>query len=182
MASIPHGTAILAQGTTQFLDGGPPHIPDNNIIPFPIGTAPPANSDFASGEAEFPEFNLSIPTAFRLASPGVTQDMVRNPNSLIQAALHGQAIENTDVHQDLHHARPMKGGGHREHRLPRGRLKSSRRQRQRRGGRRDLLDRNGREEPAASRTQLQLQYTQLVQLDFNGLRWPHVTVATLHKQ
>ncbi|MFI4989654.1 MAG: hypothetical protein ACHQHO_01895 [Solirubrobacterales bacterium] len=24
--------------------------------------------------------------------------------------------------------------------------------------------------------------TQLVQLDFNGLRWPHVTVATLHKQ
>src|ERR1019366_3641914 len=30
--------------------------------------------------------------------------------------------------------------------------------------------------------QLQLQYTQLVQLDFNGLRWPHVTVATLRKQ
>lgn len=29
---------------------------------------------------------------------------------------------------------------------------------------------------------LQLQYTQLVQLDFNGLRWPHVTVATLQKQ
>jgi hypothetical protein len=29
---------------------------------------------------------------------------------------------------------------------------------------------------------LQLQYTQLVQLDFNGLRWPHVTVATLRKQ
>ncbi len=29
---------------------------------------------------------------------------------------------------------------------------------------------------------LQLQYTQLVQLDFNGLRWPHVTVATLEKQ
>lgn len=27
----------------------------------------------------------------------------------------------------------------------------------------------------------QLQYTQLVQLDFNGLRWPHITVATLHK-
>lgn len=29
---------------------------------------------------------------------------------------------------------------------------------------------------------LQLQYTQLVELDFNGLRWPHVTVATLRKQ
>jgi hypothetical protein len=29
---------------------------------------------------------------------------------------------------------------------------------------------------------LQLQYSQLVQLDFNELRWPHVTVATLTKQ
>lgn len=28
---------------------------------------------------------------------------------------------------------------------------------------------------------LQLQYSQLVQLDFNGLRWPHVSVATLQK-
>jgi hypothetical protein len=28
----------------------------------------------------------------------------------------------------------------------------------------------------------QLQYTQLVQLDFNGIRWPHVTVGTLVKQ
>jgi len=28
---------------------------------------------------------------------------------------------------------------------------------------------------------LQLQYTQLVQLDFNGIRWPHVTVGTLRK-
>jgi hypothetical protein len=27
----------------------------------------------------------------------------------------------------------------------------------------------------------QLQYTQLVQLDFNELRWPHVTVATLRR-
>ncbi len=29
---------------------------------------------------------------------------------------------------------------------------------------------------------LQLQYTQLVQLDFIGIRWPHVTVATLRRQ
>ena len=28
---------------------------------------------------------------------------------------------------------------------------------------------------------LQLQYTQTVMLDFNGLRWPHVSVATLRK-
>jgi hypothetical protein len=28
----------------------------------------------------------------------------------------------------------------------------------------------------------QLQYTQLVMLDFNGIHWPHVTVGTLQKQ
>ena len=28
----------------------------------------------------------------------------------------------------------------------------------------------------------QLQYTQRVQLDFNGIHWPHVTVATLVRQ
>ena len=28
---------------------------------------------------------------------------------------------------------------------------------------------------------LQLQYTQTVLLNFKGLSWPHVTVATLHK-
>jgi hypothetical protein len=28
----------------------------------------------------------------------------------------------------------------------------------------------------------QLQYTQTVMLDFNGLRWPHVSVATLRKK
>jgi hypothetical protein len=29
---------------------------------------------------------------------------------------------------------------------------------------------------------LQLQYTQTVILDFNGLSWPHVSVATLRKK
>jgi hypothetical protein len=85
MASIPHGTVILAQGNGQILSGGPQHIPDNNILPFFLGTPPPANSDFNSVAATFTELNLSIPTAFRFASPGVTQDMVKNPNSVLQA-------------------------------------------------------------------------------------------------
>ena len=87
MASIPHGTAILAQGSTQFLNGGAPHIPDNNIIPFPIGTPPPANSDFASGEQRFPELNLAIRHGVPARVPGVTQRMVKNPNSVLQDAL-----------------------------------------------------------------------------------------------
>ena len=36
MASIPHGTTILAQGTSSTA-AGPPAIPNNNILPFTIG-------------------------------------------------------------------------------------------------------------------------------------------------
>ena len=87
MASIPHGTVILAQGVSQVLAGGPQVIPDNNILPFFFGSPAPANSDFNSVAATFPELDLSIPTQFRSAASAVTQDMVKNPNSVIQQAL-----------------------------------------------------------------------------------------------
>jgi hypothetical protein len=180
MASIPHGTVILVQGTTQFLNGGPPHIPDNNIIPFFLGSPPPANSDFPSGEQQFPELNLSIPTAFRLASPGVTQAMVKNPNSVLQAALAGQHIKNRTFIQISSKHQPIKGGGTANTAFladaanpPGGNARAAE------------VDAIFWIETVGAQGQpdkLQLQYTQLVQLDFNGLRWPHVTVATLHKQ
>ncbi|MGH2867058.1 MAG: heme-binding protein [Solirubrobacteraceae bacterium] len=180
MASIPHGTVILAQGTTQFINGGPPHIPDNNIIPFFIGSPPPANSDFPSGEQQFPELNLSIPTAFRLASPGVTQAMLKNPNSVLQAALAGQHIKNRTFIQVSSKHHPIQGGGTANTAFladasnpPGGNARA------------EEVDAIFWIETVGAPGQpdkLQLQYTQLVQLDFNGLRWPHVTVATLHKQ
>src|SRR3954447_2728141 len=45
MASIPHGTVMLAQGVTEFHHGGPQQIPDNNILPFFFGDPRPANGD-----------------------------------------------------------------------------------------------------------------------------------------
>ena len=182
MASIPHGTVILAQGETQFLEGGPPHIPDNNIIPFGIGTTPPANSAFAQGEQDFPELNLSISTAFRHLSPGVTQAMVRNPNSVLQAAITGKPMKNRTFIQVSTTHTPVKGGGGTANTAflaagsnpPGGNARAAEvdatfwiQTLPGTGGQPDIL---------------QLQYTQLVQLDFNGLRWPHVTVATLRKQ
>jgi hypothetical protein len=179
MASIPHGTVILAQGTTQFLNGGP-HIPDNNIIPFFLHTPPPANSDFPSGEQHFPELNLAIPTAFRLKSPGVTQTMVRNPNSVLQAALSGQHIKNRTFIQISTKHQPIKGGGTANTAFladagnpPVGNARAAEV---------DATFWIETVETPGQPDKLQLQYTQLVQLDFNGLRWPHVTVATLHKQ
>ncbi len=185
MASIPHGTAILAQGTTQFLEGGPPDIPDNNIIPFPIGSQPPPNSDFATAEQEFPELNLSIPTQFRFASPGVTQDMVENPNSVIQAALQaslqGTGMKNRTFIRISTTRNPIPGGGTANTAF----LSSASNPP---GGNATAVEVDATfwiQTIAGTQGQpdkLQLQYTQLVQLDFNTLRWPHVTVSTLVKQ
>jgi hypothetical protein len=181
MASIPHGTVILAQGTTQTLAGGPPHIPVNNIIPFPIGSPPPPNSDFASAEQTFTELNLSTPTTFRFASPGVTQDMVKNPNSVLQTALEGQNIKSrTFIRISTTHT-PTKGGGTANTAFLAAGSNPP-------GGNANAVEVDATfwiETVAGTHGQpdtLQLQYTQLVQLDFNGLRWPHVTVATLNKQ
>jgi hypothetical protein len=181
MASIPHGTVILAQGTTQFLQGGPPNIPDNNIIPFGIGGPTPANSDFGSAEQTFTELNLSVPTQFRHATAGVTQAMVKNPNSILQAAIQGKPMNSRTFIQISTKHSPIKGGGTANTAF----LSSASNPP---GG-----NANASEVDATFWIQtlpgsgggpdiLQLQYTQLVQLDFNGLRWPHVTVATLRKQ
>jgi hypothetical protein len=186
MASIPHGTVMLAQGNAQVLTGGPQHIPDNNILPFFLGTPPPANSDFASVAATFTELTLSTPTAFRFESPGVTQDMVKNPNSVLQTALQA-SLQGTSMkgRTFLHVSttnNPIKGGGGTANTAfltaatnpPGGNAKAVE------------VDATFWIETIAGKggkpDTHQLQYTQLVQLDFNGIRWPHVSVATLVKQ
>jgi hypothetical protein len=182
MASIPHGTVVLAQGTTQFLEGGPPDIPANNIIPFAIGSPAPANSDFAAGEQEFPELNLSIATAFRHPSPGVTQAMVRNPNSVLEAEIQGKPMKNrTFIHISTTRHPIRAGGGTANTAFLAGDADPP-------GGNAKAVEVTAtfwiQTLPGAPGRPdiLQLQYTQLVQIDFNGLRWPHVSVATLRKQ
>jgi hypothetical protein len=185
MASIPHGTVVLAQGPFQFLQGGPPNIPDNNIIPFPIGTPPPQNSDFANGEQVFPELNLGINSAFRQASPGVNQQMVRNPNSVIQKALAdslqgGRTMKNRTFLQVTTKHTPVAGGGTANTAFLADASNPP-------GGNANAVEVDATFwiqdiEGPGNQSKLQLQYTQLVQLDFNGLRWPHVTVSTLEKQ
>jgi hypothetical protein len=180
MASIPHGTVILAQGKAQTLGAGHPAIPDNNIIPFPIGTQPPANSDFNSAKAAFPELDLAISTPFRQRSHGVTQGMIENPNSVIQSAVVGQTITHRTFIQISTTGHPVKGGGTANTAFladgsnpPGGNARAS------------SVQASFWIETVSSAGHpdaLQLQYTQLVQLDFNGLRWPHVTVATLRRQ
>src|SRR5256884_4466039 len=70
MASIPHGTTILAQGVAQVLQGGPQNIPNNNILPFFFGTPAPSNGDFNTVAQTFTELNLSQPNQFRFVAHG----------------------------------------------------------------------------------------------------------------
>lgn len=173
MASIPHGTVILAQGTAQVLAGGPQHIPDNNILPFFLGTPPPANTDFNSVAATFTELDLGTPTPFRFESPGVTQAMVRNPNSVLQTALATSLQGTTMKSRTFLHVtttnNPVKGGGTANTAFlaagsnpPGGNAKAVE------------VDATFWIETIAGTgghpDKLQLQYTQLVQLDFNGIR------------
>ena len=175
MASIPHGTTILAQGT-ETTAAGPPTIPNIKILPFFVGD--PAGSDSTSA-FHFPEQDLATPTAFR--SPpaqlvGITQAMVDNPDSVLQAAIAGQTILSTTTLQiSTQPAAPMVGGGTANTAFLAG-----------------AADGPNAVSAVVSATFwietvkgtpnfLQLQYSQLVLLNFNGLSWPHITVATLKK-
>jgi hypothetical protein len=189
MASIPHGTVVLAQGVSQVLAGGPQQIPDNNIFPFFFGDPPPANNQFAAAAANFPELDLSIPTSFRSAPPppAVTQEMVTNPNSVIQkalqASLQGTSMKSrTFLHVSTPNKPPVQGGGGTANTAFLATSSNPA------GG-----NANATEVEATfwietiagtggNPDKLQLQYTQRVQLDFNNIHWPHVTVATLQKQ
>jgi hypothetical protein len=178
MASIPHGTTILAQGTALTVDHGP-EIAKNNIIPFELGTPSPPNSEFAAAEAIFTELNLEIPTEFRQESAAVTQAMVENPNSVLEQGIAGKNITSTTVLDVSTAHTPVAGGGTANTAFLEAASSPP-------GGNATAVEVSAifwietiaRE---GERDQVQLQYTQLVQLDFNGLRWPHVTVATLHK-
>ncbi|MEA2160466.1 MAG: hypothetical protein QOD66_2846 [Solirubrobacteraceae bacterium] len=185
MASIPHGTVMLAQGVAEIHPGGPQVIPNNNILPFFFGNPAPANGDFNSVAQTFTELDLSIPTPFRVASPGVTQDMVKNPNSVLQKALQtslqGTTMKSrTFLHVSTTHSLVKAGGGTANTAFlatsgnpPGGNAKAVQ------------VDATFWIETIAGTggqpDKHQLQYTQLVMLDFNGIHWPHITVGTLHK-
>jgi hypothetical protein len=83
MASIPHGTTVLAQGTAMSI-ATRPTISDISIAPFFIGD--PTN------RPSFIESDLSKQTVFRTpdADKNFTQAMLDNPNTVLLSALDGK--------------------------------------------------------------------------------------------
>jgi hypothetical protein len=172
MASIPHGTTIVAQGTAFEVEG-PPTINPVDLKPTPVG---------GGAEIDFPELHLDQPTQFRTdpLPPEITQALINDPNSLLRTKLQGLTVTSMTVLDVTTTDQPVPGGGSANTAFLEG------------------APHPGNENADATVVEAtfwieeiaaygdrsafrQLQYTQTVMLDFNGLHWPHVTVATLRQ-
>jgi hypothetical protein len=171
LGSIPHGTSILAQGLPSEEDRAP-NIDAADITPFVV--------DNPTVTRPFPESNLSIPTDFRSPNlTGITQAMVDDPNSVLRTVLAGQTVTQTINLIITSAQQPVAGGGTANtaflQGVPGGAANADAPQVTAIFWIETVKGENG--EPDF----LQLQYTQTVLLNFNGLTWPHVSVATLRK-
>ncbi len=167
LASIPHGTTIVAQGTATSANSGP-SIPANNLNPFPIGNP--------AGAHPFPEQDLATATQFRTGGAGlsgIAQPLVDNPNNLLVNALAGQTVLSTVVLDVATNDQPVVGGGTANTAFLEGGPDGP-------NAEAALVSATfWIETVQAAPNFKQLQYTQTVLLNFNNLSWPHVTVATL---
>jgi hypothetical protein len=167
LATIPHGDAVCAIGGSSQTTGKP-KIEPVNTVPFGEGEKAPAPGA-ANG---FEEYDLSKPSKFRTDQnllAGISQDMVSDPTVALRHALHGQNVTETTTLSVTTHK--DKGGGVQN--IP-------------------FVTANANASfmsaifwiervDGPNGAFVQLQYVQTVLLDFQGLHWPHVSVATLLK-
>jgi hypothetical protein len=175
LANIPHGTSLVAQGSAS-KNGGPPNtFAPVSITPFPIGSP--------GTLIPFPESNLGVATQFRTAPgdiPHVTQAMVDNPNVVLDQGIAGKnflstttlKISTTPLNP------PSTGGGASNIAFLQGAANGPNAQ----AVNMDATFWIETIDNGDGTTTVQLQYSQLVLLNFNSISWPHVSVATLIKQ
>lgn len=172
LATIPHGTTVLAQGIEEPATSGPPVIPPVSITPFQIGN-PGASQSFA-------EQTLATDTNFRTSGAGlagVTQEMLDDPNSVLRTALDGLSIASAvTLRVSTDDTAPVLGGGVANTAFLQGDPASGPNAvAQRMDATFWLQTSQGSSKPDV------LQYSQTVLLNFNGLTWPHVSVGTLRR-
>jgi hypothetical protein len=168
LASIPHGTTILAQGRATST-AGKADIHAVSITPFSLGD--PAST------IPFDESDLSKPSNLRTPKKdltGVTQAMVNNPNSVLAKHPMPNIASTATLHVSTA-TTGIQGGG---------------------TANTAFLEGKGQSNADAARVHatfwLQtvqgetsprfLQYSQTVILNFAGLSWPHITVGNLTRQ
>jgi hypothetical protein len=112
MASIPHGTTLLAQGKATTI-AGKPTFPVIDITPFSIGSAPGSGSPFpnqtaaAAGTVRIPQDLTSY-----IKAGTITQAMLDNPVSLLTAHIANLDITSTtSITVSTAAPAPLFGGG-----------------------------------------------------------------------
>lgn len=99
MASIPHGTTINAQGSCLLSPTGQPLINPVDITPFKIGGTQQADPIPFPSQTAANQGTARIPqdlTAF-VAAGTITDEMLKNPNSVIKNHIAGVTITATTV-------------------------------------------------------------------------------------
>jgi hypothetical protein len=222
MASIPHGTTIVAQGTSFPATNGPPTIAAVDITPFTTGNPSekiPFPSQTATNEAT-PRIPQNLSSFVKAGT--ITQAMLTDPNTVLRNQIAGQTITSTTTLSVFTSAPtsasvPSFGGGAENIAFLLGNAGATTPNAQTlkmtatfwietvqhqivvppstAGERFTISAPSGHGVPAVSflviaptasttpRTikvsSTQIQYSQEVFLNFNGLTWPHVSVATL---
>lgn len=159
LATIPHGDSVLAQSTFMAEFAGSPFI--NTIDSFPITIATGLTINNTAYLAPYLS-TTDLP-------PGITSDIVRNPNILLSRALNGQVILKTIVFAIS--TSPLGGIVN----IPQVVRNAD-------ASRMDAIFWISTVQADDGSTFLQLQYTQTVELDFLGINWPHISIATLVKK
>jgi hypothetical protein len=164
MGSIPHGDSILAQSSEILTVAGGPVINAVSSTPVQVDGSP-----FLPGYLD-PFLNPALP-------PGIKPAYVANPNQLLLDDIAGQTIVNTVVliisTNNVANVLSTPSGGILN--IPFVTKNASATQL-------DAIFWIETVQQADGSTFLQLQYTQTVILNFLGINWPHISVATLTKQ
>jgi hypothetical protein len=176
MGSIPHGTTVNMQG--RAFTAPQPQFAVASITPFQIGSPDDGHTNLV----HFPEEQLSNPSTSRTPLSRVatlTQAQLTDPNLFLSQAIAGQTILSTTVivissDTSAPGSVPDAGGGTDNIAFLVGKTG---------GPNADSVRATAtfwieRVKDQYGRELMQLQYTQRVLLNFNGLSWPHVTVAT----
>jgi hypothetical protein len=167
LASIPHGTTILIQGTATTAAGGP-SIPGVSLTPFSIGSP--------HQTVDFDEQHLNRNTQFRTSGvglTGITQAILDNPNSVLTS--HPANVTTTTRLHVSSTAGTIVGGGTSNMAFLVGTKDGPNADAAHVVATFWLQTLDGDTEPK------RLQYSQTVLLNFAGISWPHITVATLTK-
>jgi hypothetical protein len=167
LASIPHGTTILVQGTATTAAGGP-SIPAVSLTPFTIGQK--------NQTVDFAEQHLNQTTPFRTSGvglTGITQAMLDNPNSVLTS--NPPTVTTTTRLHVSTGAGTIVGGGTSNTAFLTGTKDGPNADAAHVVATFWLQTLQGQTEPT------RLQYSQTVLLNFATLSWPHITVATLTK-